>query len=502
MNKIFSLKGGLFKSAIILTIAGVLTRLLGFYYRILLTNYAGATGVGLFQMCMPLIALAFAVCCSGFSVSVSKYSASSPSLKWLFCALRISLTLSLAVMLLFLISGNFIASHIFMESRCEGIIRIAAISLPFMCIHNCMSSYYYSQKEAFLPASSQLVEQLMRIGTIILWVRIKNVSTLSIEDAVTGNIFGELAASIYCIIPLIFGSMRNKEMTRKLSCSLREYKHIIKYAFPINANQTVMHLLEGAEAILIPAILCMHGLTKDDAISQFGILTGMALPLVLFPCTAANSFALMLLPKVSDESSDVLSDHLAVTVKKTVAMCLSLGIISTFLFINYGARLGAMIFHEESVYIYTCILSWLCPFLYLKISLTSVTNGMGHTSLTFLINITGIIIRLVCVFLLIPRLGITGYLYGVLISNISMSLLYIFNIYRKLDIQPDPFGSIIIPLCIAVISIFSSKITCRIIFSLIIKEAEEYILLLTGAAICCIVYIILFIREQSEQHSL
>lgn len=105
-------------------------------------------------------------------------------------------------------------------------------------------------------------------------------------------------------------------MTQKLSCSLREYRYIVKYAFPINANQTVLHLLEGAEAILIPAILCMHGLSKDDAISQFGILTGMALPLVLFPCTAANSFALMLLPKVSDESSNVLSDHLAVTVKE------------------------------------------------------------------------------------------------------------------------------------------------------------------------------------------
>ena len=77
MNNKLSLKGGIFKSAIILTIAGVLSKLLGFYFRILLTNYTGAAGVGLFQMCIPLIALAFAVCCSGFSVAVSKYSASS-----------------------------------------------------------------------------------------------------------------------------------------------------------------------------------------------------------------------------------------------------------------------------------------------------------------------------------------------------------------------------------------------------------------------------------------
>ena len=149
-----------------------------------------------------------------------------------------------------------------MESRCEGIIRITAISLPFMCIHNCLSNYYYSQKESFLPASSQLVEQLVRIGTIILYVRIKNVSTISIADAVTGNIFGEFAAATYCAIPLFFRSIHNKSMTQKLSCSLREYRYIVKYAFPINANQTVLHLLEGAEAILIPAILCIMDCQK------------------------------------------------------------------------------------------------------------------------------------------------------------------------------------------------------------------------------------------------
>ena len=43
MNNKLSLKGGIFKSAIILTIAGVLSKLLGFYFRILLTNYTGAT---------------------------------------------------------------------------------------------------------------------------------------------------------------------------------------------------------------------------------------------------------------------------------------------------------------------------------------------------------------------------------------------------------------------------------------------------------------------------
>ena len=57
------------------------------------------------------------------------------------------------------------------------------------------------------------------------------------------GLFGEFAAATYCAIPLFFRSIHNKSMTQKLSCSLREYRYIVKYAFPINANQTVLHLL-------------------------------------------------------------------------------------------------------------------------------------------------------------------------------------------------------------------------------------------------------------------
>ncbi len=502
MNNRISFKNSLLKSAAILTVAGVLSRLLGFYYRILLTKYVGATGVGLFQMCMPLAAFAFALSCSGFSISVSKFSASSPSYKWLFAGLRISVLISCLVSVLLFTNSSFIARQIFMEERCENLIRIISFALPFMCIHNCISNYFYSQKESFIPASSQLIEQFARIGSLLLFVKIRNVPLISAADALAGNIFGELAASLYCIVPLVCNAARNKSIYKNISCSFREFKHIIKFSLPINTNQTIMHLLESAEAILIPAILTLSGISKDDAISQFGIITGMALPLVMFPCTAANSFAVMLLPKVSDESHLHNTNNkkesnlrLCHTVKSTVSMCLNLGIISIFLFINYGARLGSMIFSQPSVYIYTCILAWLCPFLYLKISLGSILNGLGHTSLTCIINIVGIMIRLLFILVFIPHIGICGYLYGLLASNILVSLLYIFNIYHKLNILPSPFDSIIIPICTSVISIFSSRIICRVIFGVIIKKAGEPVILLSGAAICCIIYLLLFIRE-------
>ena len=64
------------------------------------------------------------------------------------------------------------------------------------------------------------------------------------------------------------------------------------------------------------------------------------------------------------------------------------------------------------------VLAWLCPFLYLNNTLISIINGLGKATLTFLINIISLIIRILGIWLGIPKFGINGYLYGLLISQI------------------------------------------------------------------------------------
>ena len=83
-----------------------------------------------------------------------------------------------------------------------------------------------------------------------------------------------------------------RNIRRPLSV-LRKLLHI---SVPLTMNKILLTLLGSIEVILIPARLQMSGLTPKDSLSVYGIFTGMALPLILFPATLTNSAAAMLIP--------------------------------------------------------------------------------------------------------------------------------------------------------------------------------------------------------------
>ena len=76
-------------------------------------------------------------------------------------------------------------------------------------------------------------------------------------------------------------------------------KKMISYAVPLNLNSLLMHLLESGEAILIPAELMLYGLSRENAVSTYGIIAGMTLPLIMlclylkYPRTALSWLWLM-----------------------------------------------------------------------------------------------------------------------------------------------------------------------------------------------------------------
>ena len=82
-----------------------------------------------------------------------------------------------------------------------------------------------------------------------------------------------------------------------------------------------------------------------------------------------------------------------------------------------------MLFHSESAGRFILTLAWICPFLYTNTALLSAINGYGKTTSTFLINTCGLAVRIAGVFLAIPCFGIQGYLWGLLLSQLIVSVL-------------------------------------------------------------------------------
>ena len=65
-------KKAFFKGTFLLTCAGLLSRVIGFFYRIFLSHAIGAEGIGLFQLAIPLQTLLLAVTSSGIQTALSR----------------------------------------------------------------------------------------------------------------------------------------------------------------------------------------------------------------------------------------------------------------------------------------------------------------------------------------------------------------------------------------------------------------------------------------------
>lgn len=447
-----NIRNALIRGTLILTAAGLLSRILGFFYRIYLTRSIGSEGIGLFQLVTPVMGIVFALCSAGIQTGISKFAATGKKgIEWLVAGLLLSLPLSITASFTVYAGADYIAAHFLLNPDSAGLLRILAISFPFSTFHNCVNGYYYGKKCASIPAISQLLEQIVRILTVYgysIYCQNNNIP-ITAMCAVYGNIIGEIASFIFCVITLLI----HKQYLLSLKQTVSSIKTIFVFSTPLTFNKLLMHLLQSGEAILIPAQLVAFGHNQSEALSIYGVLNGMVLPLILFPCAITNSMAVMLLPEISHAHASEDEETIVRTIKKSIYLCIVMGIISTLLFVFYGASVGAIIFDEPLVYNFSLVIAWLCPFVYLTTTLGSIINGLGFTTTTCIHNILCIIIRIIFLILLVPSQGITAYLLGLLIAQIFICFAHYIKISRIFRLNLNPYDLIVTPLLYCLIAV-------------------------------------------------
>ena len=140
----------------------------------------------------------------------------------------------------------------------------------------------------------------------------------------------------------------------------------------------------------------------------------------------------MLMPTVAEIQVSENRGEMMDIIKKVAGSCFILGLSCCLVFLLFGHWIGVTLFDSETAGKFMVTLAWICPFLYTNSALTSVINGLGKTGSTFLINTTGLLIRIAGVFLVIPHFGIQGYLWGLLISQLTVTILAFLSIRHTL----------------------------------------------------------------------
>ncbi len=463
-------KRAFLSGTLLLTAAGFSCRILGFFYRIFLSRTIGAEGLGIYNMVHPVYGICFALCAGSIQTALSQYIASNEKKGKSVFHTGFLLSLSLSLLFAFLICryANWIACHVLMERSCAPYLPMMGLSVPFASAHACINGYYYGMQKAKIPAFSQIAEQILRMIFVFalasFWT--SQGITLTVHLAVLGHVAGEVASALFTLLCLLICPPSTKSASKSSSksgtqsdlqsplpsqpnedtdsfsaCALP----LIALALPLMGNRLVLNVLASAEAVWIPACLKLSGLSASEAFSVYGVLTGMALPFILFPSAITNSMAVLLLPSVARAQAEGRNDLIDTTVSMSLRYSLYMGIFCIGVFVLFGNSLGMSVFHSQDAGTCIQILAWLCPFLYLATTIGSILNGLGKTHITFFQSSLILTLRLIFVLVGIPRFGIYAYLCGMLACELLLAFLHLHALHRIVPFHWNAVSMIVKP---------------------------------------------------------
>ncbi|MDO4531056.1 MAG: polysaccharide biosynthesis protein [Bacillota bacterium] len=410
---------------IILTAANLITRCMGFFSRVYLSNTIGAEGMGLYQLIMPVYALTWSITSAGFTTTISTLTAQEHIRgedgnvgRIVKQSVSLSLFLSLLVSAILFLGAEEIACHLLKDGRASHPLQLLSLAIPFMSAGSCFRGFFFGMQAALTPALSQVLEQTTRILTIYLLAGIFVPLGLSYAclAAVAGIFLGELFSCGFTLWRYLHYK-RKHGLTRKPSLSsFSALSMILTMAVPLSASRITASLLSTAENLLIPRQLQLHGQDTAQALATYGELTGMALPLILLPSSCLLAASVSLIPEISEASAVKQDSRIQRTVSASFLFTAIVGFGATALFAVFPKEICYIVYDRPALGQVLFPLAFLCPLLYAQTTLSGLLNGLGEQMLLFWNNILSSVISIAFLWLFMPTYGIAAFLMGWFLS--------------------------------------------------------------------------------------
>ena len=429
------LKSNIIKGTLILSCASILSRIIGFIYRIYLADILGEQLLGTYQLIFPIYVLCFTIYGAGMQSAISQVVAtlmgknnthskdeglneSVPKDRTprtiLLAGTILSFILALFLSIFINFNSKWLACNILMVPDCDIYLKLLTYLFPFCSISACICGYQYGLENAKPPAIAGIIEQITRILFVFIVQGFFSDKEICCQIAVYGLTVGEFFGFLYNM-----STIKNKTFNkRKNKISLKEsFKLLLPVFISLTSIKLTISLLHSVESIFIPASLVKYGYTMNEALSVYGIYSGMAMPFIMFPATITMAISTMLLPAVSKAHSSGNKKQIKKLIRRTSYFCLVTGMAATVFFLLFGNICASLFFHNELAGRYLTVMSFLCPFLYLNMTYSSILNGLGKPHMTFVITVVCTLIKILSLIFFVPKYGMIAYIAASLVAE-------------------------------------------------------------------------------------
>ena len=292
----------------VLTLTGVLSQVVGFVYRILLTRLAGAEILGLYQLILPVYSVLLSLTSVGLTTGVSNLSAWYQALgnqrvidQVRGQAVKLFLLLALVPCGLLLLFSDGVSVYLLGDARTRLGLMLLVPCLVLTGIENLQKHYFYGTGRVCPAAVTELIEQILRSVLVLalVWATIPATAEEAVGAIVLGMALCEVTSALtQTVLFRRYLGPRDRLAGAPLPPSTVRRK-LGRIALPLGLAALLGNGISSANAVLIPRLLVLGGMDQSQAVSTYGVTFGMTLPMLLLPTAFLSALGLVLTPKLS-----------------------------------------------------------------------------------------------------------------------------------------------------------------------------------------------------------
>ena len=488
-----------------MSLGSIVLQAISVFFSVFVSKKIGPEAMGLFTLTKGIYGFGITVATSGINLAVVRLvsgalpynkqdtplDSKGPVFKIMKNAAVYSLSFSSLATVLLLSLAVPIGKYLINDLRVVPSIKIMAFSLIPIAVSSLINGYFCAVRRSYKNVIVQFLEQGFKISLVTLFLTL--IAPSGIEYACLSLALGGLLSeilSVFVNMALYFIDKRRYFSSKSDGGEKSDFS-VFSAAFPVAVSAYVRSALSAIEHLLIPWGLKKSGVGATAALSSYGILHGMVFPLIFFPSSLLGAFSSLLVPEIASsyEAKDFSRIKRIVTYVFSFSLLFSLGVSGVF--ISFSSEIGLYFFGSREAGEFVRLIAPLVPLMYLDFAVDALLKGLGEQIYSMRVNIIDSLISVILIFVLVPTLGINGYIAIIFITELTNTSLSIIRLLNKTEVKPKIVKWIFKPTA----CIITSTLLCRLIFTFINLAIPSF---LGGKAstviqmIVCILFYIFF----------
>lgn len=434
----------------VLTLGGFIMRTIAVSFNIYLTNQIGSSGMGLFQLIIAVYGLTVTFASAGIKLGTTRLITDSltkkenNTRKVMSMCFKYALTAGIGVCFFLYLFSGIISNKWIIDSRAEKSIKILAFSLPPISVSAALNGYFTARKNMIKYSSVQLAEQLTKI--VVTVIALKFFGNTGTEYSCSAIAFGMTASESISALSSYLLYLSDSKKINKSKKTKGSLKSLLRISLPDLAGSGFRSVLLTVEHLLIPQGFKKSGQSTEQSMSIYGMIHGIALPVVLYPSAVISSLASLLIPELARYKLFNDNEKISYTASTVIKLCMIFSIgVGCYIFV-FADNISLSLYKDNESYYYIKLLSVLIPVMYTDMITDGLLKGLDQQAASMRYNIFDSAICVMLVYFILPKFAIKGYIFILFLSEIINFTLSFIKLSKETQIKFNISNDIIKPL--------------------------------------------------------